>query len=200
MTKAIILDLGNVIVRVDVTRLYSTLARIRAFPPGEVPRLAASTGLIRDYEMGHITSGRFAEQLCQKLGLQLSYSDFCEIWNSVLLPDPLVPEELLQALRARYRLLLLSNTNALHFEAVLARYPLMAQFHDFVLSYEVGAMKPEERIYQEAVARAGCRPHECFFTDDSADNVEAARRQGIDAVQFHSLEQLNSELRARGIA
>jgi len=68
-----------------------------------------------------------------------------------------------------------------------------------VLSYRVGALKPAPAIYREAIARAECRPEECFFTDDIADYVAAAKREGIDAVQFESCEQLERELTARGI-
>jgi HAD superfamily hydrolase (TIGR01509 family) len=63
----------------------------------------------------------------------------------------------------------------------------------------VKAMKPAPAIYREAVTRAGCAAGECFFTDDIEAYVEAARREGIDAVQFLSLEQLETEMRARGI-
>jgi FMN phosphatase YigB (HAD superfamily) len=49
------------------------------------------------------------------------------------------------------------------------------------------------------MAKAGCRPEECFYTDDIAEYVEGARRMGIDAVQFQGAEQLESELLARGI-
>jgi FMN phosphatase YigB (HAD superfamily) len=49
------------------------------------------------------------------------------------------------------------------------------------------------------VERAGCRPEECFYTDDIAAYVEGARKMGIDGVVFQSLTQLEGELRARGI-
>jgi HAD superfamily hydrolase (TIGR01509 family) len=78
-------------------------------------------------------------------------------------------------------------------------YPLLRHFHDFVLSHEVKAMKPSPAIYREAIARAQCPPGECFFTDDIAAYVEAARAEGIDAVQFTSLEQLEEDLRLRGV-
>jgi putative hydrolase of the HAD superfamily len=60
-------------------------------------------------------------------------------------------------------------------------------------------MKPQPRIFQAAIALAGCRPEECFYTDDIADYVAAAQNLGIDAVRFESLAQLQSELTARGI-
>jgi glycosyltransferase involved in cell wall biosynthesis len=88
---------------------------------------------------------------------------------------------MLEGLRKRYRLLLLSNTNAIHFAMIRENYPMLRHFHDFILSYEVKAMKPNPAIYREAVARAGCDAGECFFTDDIRDYVEAARREGLDA-------------------
>ncbi len=76
---------------------------------------------------------------------------------------------------------------------------MLRQFHDYVLSYQVGAAKPEAKIYREAIARAQCSPEECLFIDDLAVNVEAAREHGMDAVQFLTAEQLDRELRARGL-
>jgi len=124
--------------------------------------------------------------------------EFCDTFNCIF-TDTLVPESLLETLAARYRLVLLSNTNAIHFPWIRERYPLLRHFHDLVLSYEVKAMKPDPEIYRAAVAKAGCRPEECFYTDDIAQFVEGARAVGIDAVQFVDAAQLERELRARGI-
>jgi len=72
-------------------------------------------------------------------------------------------------------------------------------FHELVLSHEVKAMKPSPLIYREAVARAGCKAEECFFTDDIVAYVEGALKEGIDAEQFLSLEKLEKDLRARQV-
>src|SRR6185437_8830122 len=98
---------------------------------------------------------------------------------SIFLPHTLIPEAMLEGLARNRRLVLLSNTNAIHFEMIRENYPLLRHFHAYVLSYEVGAMKPLPLIYQRAIAAAGCLPEECFFTDDIPDYVEAARAQGI---------------------
>ena len=139
-----------------------------------------------------------ATGLSRVLGLHIEYDHFCRIWSSIF-SETLVPEDMLERLSARYRLVLLSNTNAIHFDMVRGAYPLLRHFHEMVLSYEVKAMKPDPRIYQEAVARAGCLPEECFYTDDIAAYVEAARRLGMDAVQFESAGQIQRELTVRGI-
>jgi putative hydrolase of the HAD superfamily len=76
---------------------------------------------------------------------------------------------------------------------------MLRHFHDMALSYQVQALKPRPEIFQVALERAGCRPEECFYTDDTAAHVDAARALGIDAERFVDREQLERELRVRGI-
>jgi|SRR5262249_8026634 len=199
MIKTVIFDLGRVLVPFDFSRGYRAMSEFCSYAPEDIPRRIGSTDLVRRFECGQVPPEQFVEQLCRVLDLRLDYARFCEIWSSIFLPDPLVPENLLEGLRQRYRLLLLSNTNAIHFKMIRENYPLLRHFDDFVLSYEVGAMKPSPRIYEEAIARAQCAPEECFFTDDIAEYVTGARDAGMDAVQFQSSAQLESELRERGI-
>ncbi len=196
--RAIIFDLGNVLVPFDFKRAYARLAPMAGCAPEDIPARLRSTDLVQRFETGQLEPERFVEELAAILALRISYDEFCELWSCVFLPETLVPETLVASLADRYRLLVLSNTNAIHFPMLRSRYPILDRFHDFVLSYEVGAAKPSARIYQEAIRRAGCRPEECFFTDDIALYVDAARQHGIDAVQFQSAAQIEVELRSRG--
>jgi putative hydrolase of the HAD superfamily len=197
--KTILFDLGNVIVPFDVQRAYARMAELCACPGEEVAARIRATGLVRPFEKGEIANQPFFRELSAALRLNLTYGEFCDWWNCVFLPSTLVREALLEDLARRYRLLALSNTNPIHFAMLQEGYPALRHFHDYVLSYEVGAAKPEPAIYREAIARAQCSPEECFFTDDLAMNVEAAREQGMDAVQFLSAQQLEHELRTRGL-
>ena len=106
---------------------------------------------------------------------------------------------MLADLARRYRLVLLSNTNAIHYQALCQRYPLLDYFQHRVLSFEVKALKPEAKIFECAIEAAGCPPQQCFYTDDIAAYTEAARHLGIDAVTFESATQLERELRLRNI-
>ncbi len=196
--KAIIFDLGKVLIHFDFKRGYRTLETLCPYPATEIPRRIGATGLVERFETGLIEPRDFVRELCERVDLRVDYDQFCTIWSSIF-TDTLVPESMLEGLAARYRLVLLSNTNALHFEMVRANYPLLRHFDELVLSYEVKAMKPQAAIFEAAVARAGCRPEECFYTDDIAEYVEAARRLGIDAVRFESAARLQDEMRARGI-
>jgi FMN phosphatase YigB (HAD superfamily) len=196
--KAIIFDLGKVLIYFDFKRGYQALEGLCPYAAPEIPKRLAGTGLVERFETGLVEPRQFFTELSNILGLNLQYDQFCQIWSSIF-TETLLPESMLEGLAARYRLVLLSNTNAIHFEMVREAYPLLRHFHELVLSYEVKAMKPDPRIFQEAVARAGCRPEECFYTDDIAAYVEGARKLGIDAVQFESAEQIERELAARRI-
>lgn len=199
MIKTILFDLGGVIVPLDFQRGYRAMEQWCSYPAAEIPKRIGSTDLVRRFETGLVPPEAFVRELSGILELRISYREFCDLWSSIFPPHTLVPESLVAALSRRYRLLLVSNTNIIHFEMIRANYPLLAYFDDYILSYRVGALKPSAKIYEAAIARAGCAPEECFFTDDIPLYVEGARAAGIDAVRFHSPEQLELELKARGV-
>ena len=199
MIRAVIFDLGGVIVPFDFKRGYAKMEPLCAYKAAEIPERLRSTDLVTRFESGRIEPEDFVREISKVLELRISYEEFCNLWTSIFLPQTLITEALLERLRQRARLVLLSNTNAIHYTMIERDYPILRHFDDRVLSYKVGAMKPSAAIYQEAVARAGCRPEECFFTDDVAAYVEGARREGIDAVQFQSAAQVEGELQARGV-
>lgn len=199
MLRTVIFDLGGVIVPLDFKRGYSMMERVCGYPAAEIPLRLRSTDLVTRFESGQLEAREFVREISKVLELRLNYEEFCELWSSIFLPHTLVSEELLERIRQRNRLLLLSNTNSIHFEMIERNYPILRHFHEYVLSYRVGALKPSSKIYREAIARAGCRPEECFFTDDIPAYVEGARKEGIDAVQFESGNQIEEELKKRGV-
>ena len=198
MHKAVIFDLGRVLVNFDFKRGYRALEGLCPYTAAEIPKRLSTCGLVEQFETGLIEPRDFVTQMSAVLDLAIDYDRFCQVWTSIF-TETLVPEAMLEGLAARYRLLLLSNTNAIHFEGLRQTHTMFRHFHHLVLSYEVKAMKPHPRIFQAAVALAGCRPEECFYTDDIGDYVAAAQNRGIDAVRFESLAQLQKELTVRGI-
>jgi len=196
--KAIIFDLGNVIVPFDFHRVYARLEPLCSYPTEEIRSRLRANNLVTRFETGKLDERQFVEEFSAALNLNFDYNDFCELWSCIFLPQTLIPESLLASIAERHKLILLSNTNPIHISMIRANYPLLKHFHHAVLSHEVGAAKPSPEIYQEAIRRAGCEPGECFFTDDIQLFVDAARQLGIQAVQFQSASQIESELRARG--
>ncbi len=200
MIKTVIFDLGKVIVPFSFETAYQTLSKQYGLDIRKIPEQLKQTDLFIRYESGQISTAAFVEEITHHLGFQASIEEFGEIWSSIFERRTLIPDTLFQALKENgYRLLLLSNTNQLHFDFIRKNYPELRHFDHFVLSHEVGAMKPSPLIYQEAIKQAHCEPQECFYTDDIEPYAAAAREEGIDAVQFKNYEQLREELLARGL-
>ena len=199
MIRAIVFDLGKVLIPFEWQRGYDAFARASQQSAEEVRARIKETGLFDGFERGKVEPREVAERVSDVLGLSVTFDEFQKLWSSIFLPEAIVPEQMLERLRRNHRLLLLSNTDAIHFRWVKGRYPSLRHFDDFVLSFELGLRKPEPGIYEATISRAGCEAREIFFTDDRQDNVEGAIQAGIDAVQFLSVEQLVQELSARGV-
>ncbi|MGO9896815.1 MAG: HAD family hydrolase [Bryobacteraceae bacterium] len=198
MYRAIIFDLGKVLIDFDFARGYQALEGRCPYSTAEIRRRLASTDLVERFETGLVEPHDFVSQLGNLLSLNIGYTEFCGIWSSIFGPA-LIPQPMLADLSERYRLVLLSNTNAIHYQALCQRYPLLDYFQHRVLSFEVNAMKPAAKIFQCAIEAAGCPPQQCFYTDDIAAYTEAARNLGIDAVTFESSIQLERQLLLRNI-
>src|SRR5215472_9257178 len=199
MHKALIFDLGKVLIPFDFKRGYQALGARCPHPEAEIRRRIATTRMVEQFEKGLVDPKEFVACLSRALEVSLEYDEFCRMWSCIFYGQ-LIADAVLESLARRYRMVLLSNTNCIHFQMIRENYLLLRYFDELVLSFEVHAMKPEPAIFQTAVERAGCRPEECFYTDDIGDFVEAARLQGIDAVQFESPSQLEREMLTRGIS
>lgn len=183
----------------DFPRLYGRLAEHCTVAAEEIPRRIAETGLVPLLESGAMPAEEFTDRIVQLLDLRVPDGQFRELWSSLFPGHTLLPESLMEGVRKHHRLLLLSNTNAIHFGMVRENYPLLRHFDSYVLSHEVGAMKPSPKIYAAAIEAAQCKAEECFFTDDIPAYVEGARKAGMRSEQFQSYEQITSLFDAMGI-
>jgi 2-haloacid dehalogenase len=97
--------------------------------------------------------------------------------------------------RESWRLYALSNWSAETFPRMRGKYDFFALFDAMIVSGEVGLIKPDPAIFELAIRTTGAEAAQCLLIDDNAENVAAARRVGMQAIQFRSAEQLESELR-----
>ena len=197
--RALIFDLGRTLVPFEPELGLAAWSRLSGHAPEEVRSRFVDSGLYPRYERGELTTAEFEAAVKELLECEVSREEFAMAWSAIFLPETLVEEEWLEQWRKRYRLVLLSNTNELHFRYIEERYPVVRHFDEYVLSYEVGAMKPDERIYRAAVKAAGCEAEECFFTDDIEEYVEGARGYGIQGARFEGAAELRRELERRGV-
>lgn len=185
----IIFDIGRTLVPFSFDPIRARLESCRA----------EARALIERIEVGGLDASAFQRQMCALTGVEAEA--FPAWWNSIFgtTPQWLVPPECIQTLRRSYRVGLMSNTNAPHFDHLAQMYPLLGEFDFRITSFEVGAEKPDARIYTAAEAQAGCAPEGILYFDDIPEFVAAARQRGWQAEVFDGVEGLNAALAARGI-
>jgi putative hydrolase of the HAD superfamily len=197
--RTFLFDMGNVLVHFSHDRMCAQIGALCGRTGGDIRNLLLDSGLQWEFERGRVS----VEDFCLGLGKAAGFSFDLEALKFAgsdifHLNEPMLP--ILDALRARgHRLVLLSNTSIAHFEFVQREYDVLERFDDFVLSYRVGALKPDEAIYRAALEAIHCPPGECFYTDDIAAYVEAARGYGLQAEVFTDATTLRDQLSRRGI-
>jgi len=100
--------------------------------------------------------------------------------------------------KGNLKLGLLVNTPPKLLEYLRQEIPLNL-FDEVVFSCEVGVMKPDQRIFEIMVKKLGIRIEECLFIDDSQENIESAKKLGMQTIQFKNQRDLERELRVRGV-
>jgi FMN phosphatase YigB (HAD superfamily) len=197
--RALVFDIGRVIVQVDPQRALETLGASAGLSAGQVWAEIKSDPRMHDFQEGRLTPRQWHRHVARHFGLPLSFREFCAAWNSALDGKPILSEDLFVELAARYRLVLLSNTDPIHVAHLEAHFDFLRHFPARVYSCAVGASKPDAAIYRRAILAAGVAPQEILYIDDVADYVEAGRRAGMQVLLFHGAQQLRDELRHSGI-
>src|SRR5579863_1647512 len=93
--KAIIFDLGRVLIHFDFNRGYQALEGLCPYAAAEIPKRVASTDLVQRFETGLIEPADFVAEFSSIIGLHLEYGQFCRIWSSIF-AETLVPEAMLE--------------------------------------------------------------------------------------------------------
>jgi HAD superfamily hydrolase (TIGR01509 family) len=197
--RAIIFDIGRVLIRVDVSRAMSGLASGLSLTPEDVWSAIEKDPRWIDWQEGRISPSDWHLRLTKRLGTSLTFEQFAEVWNRALDPNPIHSDSFFEQLSRNYRLALLSNTDPIHMSNEEARFSFFRFFPIRIYSYRVGASKPNPLIYREALKACKVRAEEAVYVDDVPAYADAARRLGMTGIVFQSPEQLRSDLRSLGI-
>ncbi|HTB22306.1 MAG TPA: HAD family phosphatase [bacterium] len=199
--KALLLDLGNVTVRLRFDLFFEGLkAACPGRAPGELRSLLQDPATGHDdFERGLLDGPAWHALLQERMGLALGYEDWLELWNNWF--EPNVPmERLIADLRGQVRFWGLSNTNAEHLRHLKRAFPVLDAFEGITASCEVGARKPEPAIYAAAQRSLGLAGRDILYLDDIADYVRAGEASGLRVFHYTFNDaQLRQSLRSMGL-
>jgi putative hydrolase of the HAD superfamily len=199
MIRAVIFDLGNVLLHFDHRLIEHRL--LEQCPGTRDDEEARKTfwDLAGAFERGGVDADGFLERWNTMVGGCLETAELKRLWNDIFwINDSAV--RLVTGMPEELRLVLLSNTNPLHVEYARARFPeVFARFAAQVYSYEVGAAKPDTAMFDAAMLAARALPEETLYFDDIAAYVRAAAEYGIKAYQYVSGQGVRDVLAIHGI-
>ena len=147
---------------------------------------------VQQFERGRITRDQFADGVVRELALPLSPGEFLHLFVEWVRGPYPGARSLLQKLKTGHRLACLSNSNELHTE--IHRRSMGSLFENFYFSDEIGAVKPDRKIFEHVVHDLETSPEKILFFDDTPINIEAAREFGIIAYQVDGIAQLSAKL------
>ena len=199
MIRCVLSDLGKVILFFDNHIFFRKMAEFCPYSAVDIAeRVHWHRNLIRSFDTGTLSSKDFYREATQRLKAKVDQETFFKIYNDVFSLNPPVLD-ILTRLKGRHKLLLLSNTDVERFGFIRKTFPEVLIFDEYVLSFEVGYLKPHPQIYQEALKKAKARAEECVFIDDLEENIEGARNVGLDTILYGPQTDLEAELRGKGL-
>jgi len=198
--KAVLFDIGGVIVRTDDPAPRERLAARFGLDRAGIDRLVFSSPAAQAAERGATEEQAVWQHVAAALSLSAAdLLDFqVQFWGGDRADGALL--DMLRGLRGRYRTGLLTNSwlrdplPLFWTRFGLPEAQIRATFDAVVSSAQVGVQKPDPRIYQAALAALGAAAQETVFVDDFAHNIEAARALGLHAIHFRGADQARREL------
>jgi putative hydrolase of the HAD superfamily len=184
MITTVVFDFGNVVGWFSHRRSAEQMAALCGADAAEVLAFLYGGPLEGDFDGGRLETAAYRDLVRRRFGLAVDDAVFDRALGDMFEPNTEVCG-LLPALRRRHRLLLLSNTNAIHAAAFRPQFAgHLAYFDHVVLSYEVRLSKPDPALYRHCGRLAGARPEACVFVDDLPANVAGARACGWHGVVY----------------
>jgi HAD superfamily hydrolase (TIGR01509 family) len=197
--RAIIFDIGRVLISVDVARAMTDLASGVSLTPAELWAAIEKDPRWPDWQEGRISARDWHQHLARRLGISLTFEQFTRAWNRALDPKPMQDTGFLERLSKSYRLALLSNTDPIHVAYMEGSYDFFRFFPVRIYSCALGASKPSPLLYLEALKGCKVRAQEAVYIDDVAAYVEAARGLGMPGIHYQSAEALVDGLKGLGV-
>jgi putative hydrolase of the HAD superfamily len=176
-TGTIIFDLGGVIINTKTDKEWLEENLLKVFQKEPLGQLMLQNYL-KHYETGKITTAEFIRKMKEIANEDCTLDQIIKNWNGILKDIPEERVTMLQRLKSKYRLILMSNTNEIHLEAIekymqekFGRDILKENFHHCYYSFEAGYRKPHKEFHEYVLQKENLNPESCLYIDDRQENL-----------------------------
>jgi len=151
------------------------------------------------FKKGELTENQFWDLTRQEFNLSLSNQQIFELILSSYQVNQNVVDTVKKVRELGIKTCICTNNFPTRINALNHKFNFLSDFDVQVFSYQIGAIKPDPKIFQALIGKSGCQPSEIIFADDKQENVDSAKSLGINAFLYTSFDAFISELRKLGV-
>ena len=195
----IIFDLGGVILNIDPSRTVEAFSTIAGISASVIYQKGSQSTIFDDYEEGKLSSEEFRDGVRVLLQISCSDAELDLAWNAMLLDIPLSRIKILQNLKTKKNIYLLSNTNEIHHQQIEIIFSqsygqlfnsISDLFHQTYFSYLMKDRKPNPSIFQQVIDEQKLDPNRTLFIDDNQGNIEGAKTTQLQTLYLDKSSNL----------
>ena len=193
----IIFDFGGVLINLDINQCIFNFKQLGLINFQQHLNMFAQSGIFMQLEKGQISANDFRNEIRKMSPNDLTDAQIDNAWCSFLLDVPVEKLNMLLELRKKFRVILLSNTNSIHFpnseKEIFNLYgrKLSGYFDKCYLSYEMKMAKPDPEIFENILSTENVDANKCLFLDDGLKNTQEAQKLGIQTYLVNEHEDLS---------
>jgi len=199
MQPVLIFDLGKVLVDFDYSIAAKKIAARSKKSPADLHAFLGGSPLLLEYECGRHTRQEFFEAIREAIEFQGDVAEFGGFFADIFAEIPPMVSMQAELRRRGLKTYIFSNTNDLATEHIQRNFPFFGNFDGYILSYEVGGMKPQPKIYEAMEAMTGRRGADMVYLDDRLENIEAGAARGWQAILHETPEKSRQALSKLGL-
>ncbi len=197
--SVVVFDLGKVLVDFDYTIAARKIASKGKIMAEKIYQFIALSPLLFKYETGLITRQDFFKAVCDATGYCGDIEEFGSFFADIFTPIPAMVELHATLRKAGIPTYIFSNTNDLAITHIRHNFPFFNNFDGYILSYEVGSMKPDAKIYEALEKMAGKRGADVLYLDDRQENVDAGAARGWQIILQETPEKTLAAIKKLGL-
>ena len=198
-SQVVVFDLGKVLVDFDYSIAARKVAARSTKPLGDLVSLLSTSPLIVQYECGQVTRREFYEKVRDAVGFRGALDEFGDYFADIFTEMPAMTALHAELRRRGVPTYVFSNTNDLAVEHVGKNFPFFKHFDGYIYSHEVGAMKPDAKIYAAMEKLCGRSGEDIVYLDDRAENVAAGAARGWRSILHESPEKSRAAIENLGL-
>ena len=184
-----IFDLGKVLVDFDYSIAARKIAARSARSPKDLHAFLGTSPLLLEYESGRLTREAFFQAISSHLAYAGDLAEFGGYFADIFAEIPPMIQLHTELRQRGFKTYIFSNTNDLAIEHIIRNFPFFQNFDGYIYSYEVGAMKPQPKIYEAMEAMSGRRGLDLIYLDDRPENIAAGKERGWQAILHETPEK-----------